>query len=66
MWRPGPAEMRRLKALLGQLEAFKQDIQHQLNRLEKARIAATSMEVVTTIETVQATECRESPSAGPD
>lgn len=52
VWQPEPTEVRRLKALLGRLEAVKQDIQRELNRLEKARIAATSMEVVTSIETV--------------
>ena len=53
VWQPEPAEVRRLKALLGRLEAVKQDIQRELNRLEKAQITDTSTEVITSIETVR-------------
>ena len=52
VWQPEPAEVRRLKALLGRLEAVKRDIQRELNRLEKAQITDTSAEVVASIETV--------------
>lgn len=52
VWQPEPAEVRRLKSLLARLEAVKQDIQRELNRLEKAQITATSTEVVTSIETM--------------
>ena len=52
VWQPEPAEVRRLKALLARLDAVKQDIQRELNRLEKAQITATSAEVITSIETV--------------
>lgn len=52
LWQPEPAEVRQLKALLSRLEAVKQDIQRELNRLEKAQVTATSGEVVTSIETV--------------
>ncbi len=52
LWQPEPPEVRRLKALIARLEAVKQDIQRELNRLEKARITDTSVEVVASIETV--------------
>lgn len=52
VWQPEPAEVRQLKALLTRLEAVKQDIQRELNRLEKAQITQTSADVVTSIETV--------------
>jgi transposase len=52
LWEPEPPEVRRLKALLARLDAVKQDIQRELNRLEKAQITAISVEVVTSIETV--------------
>ena len=52
LWQPEPDEVRRLKALIARYEAVKQDIQRELNRLEKARIAQASDEVVTSIETV--------------
>lgn len=51
-WQPEPAEVRQLKALLARYEAVKQDIQRELNRLEKARITQASTEVLTSIETV--------------
>jgi transposase len=51
-WQPEPAEVRQLKALLARYEAVKQDIQRELNRLEKAQITQTSAEVLTSIETV--------------
>ena len=51
-WQPEPAEVRQLKALLARYEAVKQDIQRELNRLEKAQITQTSAAVLTSIETV--------------
>lgn len=51
-WQPEPDEVRRLKALIARYEAVKQDIQRELNRLEKAQITQASDEVVTSIETV--------------
>ena len=51
-WQPEPVEVRQLKALLARYEAVKQDIQRELNRLEKAQITQTSAEVLTSIETV--------------
>jgi transposase len=52
LWQPEPPEVRRLKALIARLEAVKQDIQRELNRLEKAQISQTSADVVCSIETV--------------
>ena len=52
LWQPEPAEVRQLKALLARLEAVKQDIQRELNRLEKAQITQASADVLTSIETV--------------
>ncbi len=51
-WQPEPTEVRRLKALIARLEAIKQDIQRELNRLEKAQISQTSEDVVQSIEMV--------------
>lgn len=51
-WQPEPAEVRRLKALIARLEAIKQDIQRELNRLEKAQISHMGEDVVHSIETV--------------
>ena len=52
LWQPEPPEVRRLKALIARYEAVKQDIQRELNRLEKAQISQTSEAVITSIETV--------------
>jgi len=52
LWQPEPPEVRRLKALIARYEAVKQDIQRELNRLEKAQITHTSADVITSIETV--------------
>lgn len=52
LWQPEPDEVRRLKALIARYEAVKQDIQRELNRLEKAQITQASDQVVTSIETV--------------
>ncbi len=57
-WQPEPLEVRQLKALLDSYEAVKQDIQRELNWLEKARITATSEQVVTSIETVTSSSTR--------
>lgn len=54
LWQPEPAEVRQLKALLSRLEAVKQDIQRELNRLEKAEISQASEQVRQSIETVRA------------
>jgi len=51
-WQPEPPEVRGLKALVARLEAVKQDIQREMNRLEKAQITQVSEEVLTSIETV--------------
>ena len=52
LWQPEPPEVRRLKALIARYEAVKQDIQRELNRLEKAQITQVSEDVITSIETV--------------
>lgn len=52
LWQPEPDEVRRLKALIARYEAVKQDIQRELNRLEKAQITRASDAVVTSIETM--------------
>jgi transposase len=51
-WQPEPAEVRQLEALIARLEAVKQDIQRELNRLEKTQISQTSEDVVHSIEMV--------------
>jgi len=51
-WQPEPDEVRRLRALIARYEAVKQDMQRELNRLEKARITRVSDEVLTSIETM--------------
>lgn len=53
LWQPEPAEVRQLKALLSRLEAVKQDIQREINRLEKAEITRASEHVHQSIETVR-------------
>jgi transposase len=51
-WQPEPPEIRQLKALIARLEAVKQDIRRELNRLEKTQVTQASAEVLTSIETV--------------
>lgn len=53
LWQPEPAEVRQLKALISRLEAVKQDIQRECNRLEKAEITRASEHVRQSIETVR-------------
>lgn len=53
LWQPEPTEVRQLKALMSRLEAVKQDIQRESNRLEKADITRASQEVRHSIETVR-------------
>jgi len=54
LWVPERVEIRQLKALIARCDAVKQDIQRELNRMEKARVSAVSTEVRTSIETVHA------------
>ena len=54
LWQPEPAEVRQLKALISRLEAVKQDVQRESNRLEKADITRASEHVRQSIETVRA------------
>jgi len=51
---PERTEVRQLKALIARCDAVKQDIQRELNRMEKAQVSAVSTEVRTSIETVHA------------
>lgn len=53
LWQPEPAEVRQLKALLNRLDAVKQDIQREVNRLEKAEITRASEHVRQSIKTVR-------------
>lgn len=53
LWQPEPAEIRELKALISRLEALKQDIAREDNRLEKATISAVSKVVLESIQTVR-------------
>lgn len=52
-WEPEAQEIRELKALIARLEAVKEDIERERNRLEKALANNVSQEVQTSIETVQ-------------
>jgi transposase len=54
LWVPERVEIRQLKALIARWDAVKQDIQREMNRMEKARVSAVSKEVHTSIETVHA------------
>jgi len=54
LWVPERVEVRQLKALIARCDAVKQDIQRELNRMEKAQVSAVSTEVRTSIETVHA------------
>lgn len=49
-WQPEPQEVRELKALLSRLAALEQDLQRELNRLEKASISKASVGVLESIE----------------
>ena len=51
LWRPEPAEIRYLKALLSRYEAVNEDIQREKNRREKAEVSQMD-EVITSINTV--------------
>jgi len=51
-WQPEPEAIRSLKALISRLEALDKDIQREKNRLEKAQIAQSSVEVLDSIQTV--------------
>lgn len=50
LWQPEPAEIRKLKALLGRLEALEKDWQRESNRLEKAQISCATGLVVESIQ----------------
>ncbi|WP_369159161.1 IS110 family transposase [Candidatus Thiodiazotropha sp. LNASS1] len=52
LWRPEPAEIRKLKELLSRLEALQGDIQRERNRLEKALSGISHLEVGHSISTV--------------
>ena len=53
LWEPEPIEVRQLKALIARCDAVKQDIQRELNRMEKATVSDASAEVRVSIETVR-------------
>lgn len=53
LWEPEPIEVRQLKALISRCDAVKQDIQRELNRMEKATVSDASAEVRVSIETVR-------------
>lgn len=50
LWEPEPVEVRRLKAMLGRLEALQGDLQREQNRLETAEITQASEMVVESLE----------------
>lgn len=52
LWQPEPRAIRQLKALIARLNAVEKDVQRERNRLEKAEISPSSVEVVTSINTV--------------
>ena len=54
LWEPERLEIRQLKALIARCDAVKQDIQREVNRLEKAVVSGVSAQVRTSIETVHA------------
>ena len=54
LWEPEAIEIRQLKALIARCDAVKQDIQREVNRLEKAEASGVSAEVRRSIETVRA------------
>ena len=49
-WQPEPPEIRKLKALLGRLEALEKDWQRESNRLEKAQISCATDLVIESIQ----------------
>ncbi len=54
LWVPEREDIRQLKALIARRDAVKQDVQREMNRMEKAQVSAVSKEVHTSIETVRA------------
>ena len=62
LWEPEAIEIRELKALIARIDAVKQDIQREFNRLEKATASGASAKVQVSIETVRtqlkAEKCR--------
>ena len=54
LWEPEAIEIRQLKALIARCDAVKQDIQREVNRLEKAEASGVSAQVRRSIETVRA------------
>ena len=50
LWTPPPAEARHLKSLLSRLDALQEDLQRELNRLEKAQATDTAPIVKASIE----------------
>lgn len=53
LWQPEPKEVRELKALISRLEALKEDIAREDNRMEKAMVSAPSKVVQDSIQTVR-------------
>lgn len=53
LWEPEALEIRQLKALIARCDAVKQDIQREVNRLEKAVVSNASADVCESIETVR-------------
>ncbi|MEL4016453.1 IS110 family RNA-guided transposase [Dryocola clanedunensis] len=50
VWVPPSPEVRKLRALLRQRDALKEDVQRTANRLEKAHSTATPREVITSLQ----------------
>lgn len=53
LWQPEPLEVRELKALISRLEALKDDIAREDNRMEKALVSVPSKVVQDSIQTVR-------------
>ena len=51
-WQPEAPEIRTLRALLARLEALDKDIQREDNRLEKAEISRSSVQVIESVQLV--------------
>ena len=50
LWQPPAPEIRQLKALIARLEAIEQDLQRELNRLEKAQVGHAPEMVVASLQ----------------
>jgi transposase len=54
LWKPEPAPIRELKALLARIEALETDLQREQNRLEKAGFSQASTIVIDSLQTMMA------------